>query len=161
MPAVVAQRLRVEHVDVVLDRVDRGEVARHRRAKQRGDERARVEQPERGVRLDAVVHVVEELDRLAMAGDDDVAPADDVEPRRRIRLAIVRFDRDPDVEVRPVDAEVRDVARVLERIDGRRMELERVRHPPCLPASRSSLMSIQRSWRSVGFASSASSSESD
>ncbi len=111
MTTVVAQRLRVEHVDVVLDRVDRCEIARHRRAEQRGGEGARVEQTEGGIGFDAVVHVVEELDRLAMAGDDDVAPADDVEPRRRIRLAIVRFDPDADVQVGAVDAQVRDVAR--------------------------------------------------
>ena len=96
-----------------------------------------------------------------MAGDDHVPPADDVEPRRRIGLAIVRFDGDPDVEVRPVDPEMRDVARVLEGVDGGWIELERVRQPLCLPASSSSLMSIQRSWRSVGFALSASSRASD
>ena len=46
--------------------------------------------------------------------------------------AIVRLDGEPDVEVRPVDLEMRDVAGVLEGTDRGRIELERVRQLLCL-----------------------------
>ena len=105
-----AQRPGVEAVDLVLEGVNRREVAGDGGFEQRDHERRRIDQPDRRVGLDAVVVVDEEFDRVGMVGDHQVLAGDDVEPRHVVGQLVVGLGSQPEVEVTAVDREQRPVA---------------------------------------------------
>ena len=66
------------------------------------DEGRPVDRADGRILLDAVVQAPEELDRLPVAGDDDLLRGDEVQPARRHVGAVIRLGLDADVEVAAV-----------------------------------------------------------
>jgi len=127
--ALVTERPVVQLLDIVLDPIDRPVIARHGDVQQRGEERLRVEQPIGGIRLDLVIEIVEEGDRLVVRGDDRVGRRDDGEPRRVARLRRVRLGDDPDVEVGAMDRQGGPSLGGTERLGGAGVQTEEIGKP--------------------------------
>ena len=122
--ADVAERPGVHLVDLVVDPIDRLEVARHDGVEQHRHELGALDGAERRVRFDPLVDLVEQLQLAGVAGDDDVLARHDVEPQLVGLAPDPGLRGDAEVEVRPVHGEVRPARGRLQRALRRLVELE-------------------------------------
>ena len=121
---IAAERPGVHLVDLVLDPIDRREVARDHGVQQDRHELRPLDGTDRRVGLDPVIDLIEELELARVAGDDDVPTRDDVEPQLVGLAPDTRFRSDAEVEVGPVHGQVRSAGGGLQHAPRRVIELE-------------------------------------
>ena len=118
------QRSPVKPVDVVLDRVDRLEVAGDGGVDCGRHERRGIDPAQRRVVLDTRIEALERWRRVHMAGHDDLLRGDEVQPARPLVDVVVRGHRDPDVQVSAMDGDVRPTPRTGDLLACRSLQLE-------------------------------------
>ncbi len=118
----MTQRPRVELVDGILDRIDGLEVAGHRGVHDGADEGSGVDRPDGRVGLDAFVELLDQIDRIVVARQDDIASGQEIESAGTLARVVIGFGRDPDVEVQTVQGDVWASRRPLECLARRWLE---------------------------------------